>query len=342
MARFRMVLLMAAALFGADLSAEGLESNAPKLVTERPNALGQPTDVTISIYLLDINDIDDVNQLFGVDMFVNVTWQDPRLALLENLRTGKYRRIPLDEIWTPRLLIVNDRGLSAQLPRVAEVDDLGNVNTQQRVSGELSTDLLFKDFPFDSQRLPIRIVSYSHSPQELRFLLENHVSGEDRYFSAEGWRFRIIDPEIDELHIPAKETVWTRLTYLVEAERNSQYYVLTMFLPVTLIVLMSWLVFWLPPDVIPSRVGISTASIFSLIALSLSIRLSLPRVSYVTHADLFLLGCTLLVILALGMVVASSRWAKTDRMKAALRLNAAARWFYPGLFFLIAIITLMI
>jgi branched-subunit amino acid ABC-type transport system permease component len=115
-----------------------------------------------------------------------------------------------------------------------------------------------------------------------------------------------------------------------------------MFLPVALIVFLSWLVFWLPPDVIPARVGISTASIFSLIAFSLSIRLSLPRVSYVTHADLFLIGCTLLVILALGIVVAGSRWAKTDRMTDALRLNAVARWFYPGLFFLIAIITLMI
>jgi hypothetical protein len=131
-----MGLLMAVALFGADLSAEGLEYNAPKLVADRPNASGPPTEISIGIYLLDIYEIDDVNQLFGVDMFVNVAWQDSRLALLENLRTGQYRRIPQDEIWTPRLLIVNDRGLSAQLPRVAEVDDLGNVNTQQRVSGD--------------------------------------------------------------------------------------------------------------------------------------------------------------------------------------------------------------
>jgi hypothetical protein len=337
-----MVLIVVVALFGADLSAEVLESKAPKLFTERPGASGPPTDVTISIYLLDIDDIDDVNQLFSVDMFVNVTWQDPRLALQGDLRTGKYRKIPMDEIWTPRLLIVNDRGLSAQLPRIAEVDDLGNVNTQQRVSGRLSTDLLFEDFPFDSQRLPIRIVSYSHSPQKLRFLLDNHVSGEEGFFSAEGWRFRIIDPEFDKLHVPAREIAWTRLTYLIEAERDSMYYVLTMFLPVSLIVFMSWLVFWLPIDIAPSRVGISTASIFSLIAFSLSIRLSLPRVSYVTHADLFLLGCTLLVILALGLVVVGSLWSKTDRMKDALRLNTAARWFYPGLFFLIAIITLMI
>ena len=130
-----MVLIVVVALFGADLSAEGLESKAPKLFTERPGASGPPTDVTISIYLLDIDDIDDVNQLFSVDMFINVTWQDPRLALQGNLRTGKFRRMPMDEIWTPRLLIVNDRGLSTHLPRVAEVDDLGNVNTQQRVSG---------------------------------------------------------------------------------------------------------------------------------------------------------------------------------------------------------------
>jgi gamma-aminobutyric acid receptor subunit beta len=339
---FHMVLLMMVALFCVDLSAEGLESKAPKLVAERPNPSGPPTEVTIGIYLLDIADIDDVNQLFSVDLFVDVTWQDPRLVVPEELRTGKNRRIPLEEIWTPRLMIVNDRGLNTHLPRVAEVDDLGNVNTQQRVSGELYTDLLFTDFPFDTQVLPIRIVTYSYSAHDLRFSLDNQISGDDGSFSAEGWRFRIIGPEINELFIPAKETAWARLTYLIEAERNSRYYVLTMILPVSLIVLMSWLVFWLPPDVIPSRVSISTASIFSLIAFSLSIRLGLPRVSYVTHADLFLIGCTLLVILALGIVVIGSRWAKTDRMNDALRLNAVARWVYAGLFFLTAIITLMI
>jgi hypothetical protein len=333
---------MTVALLGADLSAEDSESKAPKLIVERPIASGPPTDVTIGIYLLDIDEIDDVNQLFSVDMFVNITWQDPRLALLGNLRTGQYRRIPLGEIWTPRLLIINDRSLSEQLPRIAEVDDLGNVSTQQRVSGDLSADLLLEDFPFDSQRLPIRIVSYRYSPEELRFSFNTEISGDDGSFTAEGWRFRIIGPEFDTLRLPAKETVWPRLTYIIEAERNSRYYLLTMFLPVALIVFMSWLVFWLPPDVIPSRVGISTASIFSLIAFTLSIRLSLPRVSYMTRADFFLIGCTLLVILVLGVVVIGTRWAETNRLEDAFRLNAAARWGYVGLFALNATIALMI
>jgi hypothetical protein len=142
--------------------------------------------------------------------------------------------------------------------------------------------------------------------------------------------------------MPDSDEGWARLTYSIEAQRNSRYYILTVFLPVSLIVIMSWLVFWLPPDVIPSRVGISTASIFSLIAFILSIRMSLPRVSYVTHADLFLLGCTLIVILALAIVVMGSRWVKSDRLTDALRLNAWARGVYVILYGLIAIIALVI
>ena len=89
MAGYRMVLPIVVALFCADLSAEGLESKAPKLVAERPNPAGQPTEIAIGISVLDIADIDDVNQLFSVDLFVDVTWHDPRLTVPEELRTGK-------------------------------------------------------------------------------------------------------------------------------------------------------------------------------------------------------------------------------------------------------------
>ena len=100
------------------------------------------------------------------------------------------------------------------------------------------------------------------------------------------------------------------------------------------------LALWLQPDIVPARIGISTASIFSLLALGFSIRLRLPAVSYMTRADIFVIGCTLLVFVALGVAVIGSRWASSDRMEQALRLNAIARWAYVGLFGLVATIAM--
>jgi len=325
-------LLLIVTQFSTALGAQSLESIDLRLVAERPNPPGVATPVTLGIFLFDIDQVDDVNQRFGVDMFMAVTWNDPRLALPEDERNDQKRSLPMNEIWTPRGMIVNDRGLSAQLPRIADIDDLGNVVYRQRLSGELAVALELREFPFDKQRLPIDFISYIYSPDEVSLSLNTDISADAGSFSAAGWRLKILEPEYGEFTIPAIGVVRSRLTYYIEAQRNAQYYLLTMFLPMSLIVFMSWTAFWLQPDIVPARIGISTASIFSLLALGFSIRLSLPAVSYMTRADLFVIGCTLLVFVALGVAVIGSRWANAGRMEHALRLNAIARWVYLGLF----------
>jgi len=337
---FRVGLLLLVAQFSTDLAAQGLQSSDYGLINERPNPSGEATLITVAVYIFDIDKVDDVNQRFSVDLFMVAAWSDPRLALPEAERNEQIRTFPMDKIWTPRALIVNDRGLSTQLPRIASVDDLGNVTTRQRVSGELAVSLELRDFPFDTQRLQIDFVSYQYSPDEVQFSVNTDISANAESFSAAGWKLKIIEPVYGDFTIPAADISRARAAYVIEAQRNSQYFLLTMFLPMSLIVFMSWTVFWLQPDIVPARIGISTASIFSLLALGFSIRLSLPAVSYMTRADLFVIGCTLLVFVALGVAVIGSRWASSDRMEKALRLNAIARWVYAGLFSLVAIIAI--
>jgi len=338
----RFWLLLIAMQCSTAVGAQGLESTNLHLVSERPNPSGVATLVTLGIYLFDIDEIDDVNQRFRVDMFMALAWHDPRLAVPEDERIGQNRAFPLDEIWTPRGMIVNDRGLSAHLPRIADIDDLGNVVYRQRLSGELAVALQLEEFPFDTQLLPIEFISYLYSPDEVRLAVNTDVSADAGSFSAAGWQLRIIEPEYGELSIPAAGVVRSSMTYYIEAQRNAQYYLLTMFLPMSLIVFMSWTVFWLQPDIVPARIGISTASIFSLLALGFSIRLGLPAVSYMTRADLFVIGCTLLIFVALGVAVIGSRWANADRMEQALRLNTIARWVYAGLFCLVVTVAITI
>jgi hypothetical protein len=325
----------------ATAGAEGLESISQGLIGERPDADGPPTEVSVNVFLFDIDAIDDVSQRFSVDLFVNIEWRDDRLALPTNQRSGGTRTLSLDGIWTPRGLIVNDRGLRLQLPRVADVDDVGNVTYVQRLSGELAADLQYADFPFDRQRLPIDIVSYRYSPDQLSFSTKSMIAGDPESFSEEGWKFRFLEPEFDPFLVPARNIVRPKVTFVIEGERNTGYYLWTMFLPMTLIVFMSWTAFWLQPSLVPPRVGISTATVFSLIAFGFSIRVSLPPVPYLTRADALVVGCTLLVFLSLAVTVIGSRWASAERMEQALRLNAIARWAYAGLFFLVVAIALL-
>lgn len=305
---------------------------------ERPSLDGKPVLVTVGIFVIDVDEIDDVNQRFSIDLFLVARWKDSRLALPEAERKGKKRFMSLDDVWTPRVLILNDRGLTSQLKEGVEIDDLGNATFQNRIIGELAANLEFQEFPFDSQRLPIDIVSYAYTVEELQFSLSSNMGSRTEKFSVEGWQLKQLEPETGVFVVPTDGTELPRLTYIIEATRDSDYYVLTMLVPMSLIIFMAWTVFWLQPNIVPPRIAISTASIFSLLALGVSIRLSLPKVSYLTRADIFVLGCTLMVFLALGVAVIGSRWASSDRMEQALKANAIARWIYMLMFVVVAFV----
>ena len=319
-------------------SVQVLASQDSVMLGERPSQNGEPTVVEVNLFVIDVDEVDDVKQTFSIDLFVVARWQDPRLALPETERRGKVRFMMIDDIWTPKILLINDRGLKNQLREGVDVDDYGNMTYKNRMSGELKVNLEFQKFPFDVQRLPIEIVSYEYSADEMQFTIGSTAIDQVDRFSIEGWQLKQLEPVIDVFVTPIDETRLPRLTYIIEAKRNSEYYVLTMLIPMSLIIFMAWTVFWLQPHIVPPRVAISTASIFSLIALGVSIRLGLPKVSYLTMADIFVLGCTLMVFIALGVAVIGSRWANSDRMEQALKINAVARWVYMLLFVVVALV----
>ena len=73
----------------------------------------------------------------------------------------------------------------------------------------------------------------------------------------------------------------------------------------------------------------ASATVFSLIALGVSFRLTLPDIAYLTAADRFVLYSTLLVIASLAVTVASVRLVNKDKLEAAVQLTRQARWVFP-------------
>ena len=305
--------------------------------SSRPDPEGVPTRLSLAFYLVDVEGIDDLKQEFTADFYVVARWTDARLALPEMPENGGQRLLPLSEIWQPELGILNRRTVQPYLPETARVGAQGDVEYAQRVRGQFASPLDLRRFPFDRQTLELEFFSYRYGPDELE--VEELRALRHESFSIAGWRVGQPSGEATPLQTPSGDTR-AGLTVRVGAERQRTFYRLTIVLPLVLIALMAWSVFWIDPSLLPSQLAIATASVFTLIAFRLSLMWSLPKVSYLTTADSFVMAVTLLVFAALGETVIAGRISKSGKEDLAQTVDRWARWIYAAALVTICLVVL--
>lgn len=82
-------------------------------------------------------------------------------------------------------------------------------------------------------------------------------------------------------------------------KRRIGYYVNQVYVPDTLVVAISWIVFWLDPDDMGGRVGLGITTLLTIMFLLGSVNSALPRVSYAKAIDWYLIVSFLFVFLVL-------------------------------------------
>ena len=82
-------------------------------------------------------------------------------------------------------------------------------------------------------------------------------------------------------------------------KRRIGYYINQVYVPDTLVVAISWIVFWLDPDDMGGRVGLGITTLLTIMFLLGSVNSALPRVSYAKAIDWYLMVSFLFVFLVL-------------------------------------------
>ncbi|KAG9331132.1 hypothetical protein JZ751_019970 [Albula glossodonta] len=77
------------------------------------------------------------------------------------------------------------------------------------------------------------------------------------------------------------------------------YYLIQMYIPSLLIVILSWVSFWINMDAAPARVALGITTVLTMTTQSSGSRASLPKVSYVKAIDIWMAVCLLFVFAAL-------------------------------------------
>jgi hypothetical protein len=290
----------------------------------RPSPAQGPTDVVVRLYVNDIVAIHDADQSFTGDVLFRAEWMDSRLA-----HAGEVACIAaMDQVWTPLLQLLNRRRIEKIREPQLSVAPNGLVTLILRSYGEFSFRADLTDFPFDQQELSFNVVS-TYSEQEVRLRTQMEFLGLAEQLSVANWTITIDNFRARSEYVPAVDKHLARLDLVLTAQRLTSYYTWQQLLPLLLVVMMTWVVFWIPLEFVPPRVGLAATSMLTLIAYRFAMSSVLPPIAYLTRLDVFMIGSSILVFCALAIAVAATYIEHRHNPELAERVNRAARWLSP-------------
>src|SRR5467141_2189432 len=315
-------------------------SEAPALI-DRPNADSGPTQISVGIWVADISNIDSAQQTFTAELAVVLRWKDSRLA-----HTGKgIVRYPLEQVWHPRVAVVNETSsVSHKFPDIVEVEPDGTVTYRQRYAGAFTQPLRLRSFPFDRQTFHVQLVAVRYRLNEVTFVPDEDWirNGLQRAggiapsitlpdWTVEKWETKPLTYALS----PGFE--YSAYTFEFTASRNVQHYILKVLLPLVLIVMMSWSVFWIDPNTSNSQISVAVTSMLTLIAYRFAVDSQLPRLPYMTRLDSFFLTSTLLVFFSLIEVVVTTILENNQQTDRAKKIDRYCRVIFPAIFVIASI-----
>ena len=122
------------------------------------------------------------------------------------------------------------------------------------------------------------------------------------------------------------------------ASRNVEHYLLKVILPLVLIVISSWAVFWIDPINASSQVSIAMTSMLTLIAYRFAIDIQLPRLPYMTRLDIFILA-NIARFLFPPRGCGDHHLDNTQKKKRAVRIDRYCRVIFTAVFGIASIAT---
>jgi len=290
---------------------------------------GGPTVVECVIAVLDVDEISDASQNFTVSIYSVFQWHDPREA-----HDGARKVVKaLGEIWHPHISFVNmQRTWSEGSEEIVEISSEGTLTLRRRFWGDFSQPLNLRDFPLDTQRFEIRVAAAGSDGEDEVVLVPDRDQSSfiTEHYSVADWRIKGFEVRSEAMEIPTGPRV-PSFVFIFTAERLSNHYLVKVIAPMLLIIILSWVVFWLDPKDGGSQLGVAVTAFLTVIAYHITLSSRLPMIPYLTRLDIFVFGATSLVFLAMIEVVITTNCARSGHLKRARWMDRVSRILFPAM-----------
>ncbi|CAB1331037.1 unnamed protein product [Coregonus sp. 'balchen'] len=276
---------------------------------------------------------------YTIDIFFAQTWYDSRLKFNSSMKVLMLNSNMVGKIWIPDTFFRNSRKSDAHWittpNRLLRLWNNGRVMYTLRLTINAECYLKLHNFPMDEHSCPLEFSSYGYPKNEIlyRWQKRSVEVADQRYWRLYQFAFVGLRNTSDVAHTQSGEYVI--LTIFFDLSRRMGYFTIQTYIPCSMIVVLSWVSFWINKDAVPARTSLGITTVLTMTTLSTISRKSLPKVSYVTAMDLFVSVCFIFTFAALmeyGTLhyFTSNRQSKKDTDKNAPQKSSSMVNIRPG------------
>jgi hypothetical protein len=314
--------------------------NAPEVLTGQAESVGRPIlrepfEVKVGVRLQQITDVDQKAENYGAVVSIRMEWDDPRLAFSPdscNCRFKLFTQKDFDKFialtggnW-PEFTLFNQQNNRWTQNRLVVVEPDGHAIYFERFTTTFQApDFDFRQFPFDTQQFFIRVDS---------------LFGEDFVLFSDLAEFTEVGDQLgeEEFYVIGSDTqvtsetattgnVTSRYSFGFVAKRHLAFYILRIFVPLGLILVVSWFTFFLRDYT--KRIEATSANLLVFVAFNFTIGGELPRLGYLTFMDAILVAAFAFSVFVVVFNVFLKWLELTDRGDRAARIDRFMIWLYP-------------
>ncbi|XP_069686226.1 gamma-aminobutyric acid receptor subunit beta isoform X8 [Periplaneta americana] len=287
----------------------------------RPNYGGTPVEVGITMYVLSISSLSEVKMDFTLDFYFRQFWTDPRLAFrkrpgVETLSVGSEF---IKNIWVPDTFFVNEKQsyfhIATTSNEFIRIHHSGSITRSIRLTITASCPMNLQYFPMDRQLCHIEIESFGYTMRDIRYKWNEGPNSVGVSNEVSLPQFKVLGHRQRAMEISLTTGNYSRLACEIQFVRSMGYYLIQIYIPSGLIVIISWVSFWLNRNATPARVALGVTTVLTMTTLMSSTNAALPKISYVKSIDVYLGTCFVMVFASLLEYATVGYMAKRIQMR---------------------------
>ncbi|XP_073161170.1 gamma-aminobutyric acid receptor subunit rho-3 isoform X3 [Lepidochelys kempii] len=293
----------------------------------RPGFGGSPIPVGIDVQVESIDSISEVDMDFTMTLYLRHYWKDERLSF----PSTKNRSMTFDgrlikKIWVPDVFFVHSKRsfihdttmenimlrvypdgnvlfslsqyTAAGLLNLLQLHRLKQLHPQ-RITVSSMCFMDFSRFPLDTQNCSLELESYAYNEDDLMLYWKhgNESLSTDEHISLS--QFFIEEFSASSGLAFYSSTGWyNRLFINFALRRHIFFFVLQSYFPAMLMVMLSWVSFWIDRRAVPARVSLGITTVLTMSTIITGVSASMPQVSYIKAVDVYLWISFLFVFLS--------------------------------------------